>query len=395
MIEDEEDYRDQPFEYDDQAEGSDDYKVRPEDFKNLFIIPSDWTVSTIRDQIATELDLDPEFQRRAVWNKVAKSRFIESLILGIPIPQILLSSDSRSKASYIVLDGKQRLIAIKQFFDQQFDDGTTFKLSGLENLDELNGKTWDDIQRISKFKRAIENATIRTAVLKGWEKEAVLYEIFYRLNSGSVKLSPMELRTALHRGPFLRFVIRWTEQLSELHALLRLKAPDKRMSDVELTVRYLAYKDSKIEYRGNLKDFLDKYCRQKNDDFDVSALQKQLSTFELSIGAARKVFGPKAVCRKWLADKNEFDTRFNRAIFDVIIGSFAHDEFREWALHHAPAVRTGFIELCQTDHRFVTSVETTTKSTGATRYRFEKWYEVASKLSGVKLTLPKIASDAE
>lgn len=395
MIEDEEDYRDQPFEYDDQAEGSDDYKVRPEDFKNLFIIPSDWTVSTIRDQIATELDLDPEFQRRAVWNKVAKSRFIESLILGIPIPQILLSSDSRSKASYIVLDGKQRLIAIKQFFDQQFDDGTTFKLSGLENLDELNGKTWDDIQRISKFKRAIENATIRTAVLKGWEKEAVLYEIFYRLNSGSVKLSPMELRTALHRGPFLRFVIRWTEQLSELHALLRLKAPDKRMSDVELTVRYLAYKDSKIEYRGNLKDFLDKYCRQKNDDFDVSALQKQLSTFELSIGAARKVFGPKAVCRKWLADKNEFDTRFNRAIFDVIIGSFAHDEFREWALDHAPAVRNGFIELCQTDHRFVTSVETTTKSTGATRYRFEKWYEVASKLSGVKLTLPKIASDAE
>jgi hypothetical protein len=394
MIE-EEDYRDQPFEYDEQAEGSDDYKVRPEDFKNLFIIPSDWTVSTIRDQIATELDLDPEFQRRAVWNKVAKSRFIESLILGIPIPQILLSSDSRSKASYIVLDGKQRLIAIKQFFDQQFDDGTTFKLSGLENLDELNGKTWDDIQRISKFKRAIENATIRTAVLKGWEKEAVLYEIFYRLNSGSVKLSPMELRTALHRGPFLRFVIRWTEQLSELHALLRLKAPDKRMSDVELTVRYLAYKDSKIEYRGNLKDYLDKYCRQKNDDFDVSALEKQLSTFELSIGAARKVFGPKAVCRKWLADKNEFDTRFNRAIFDVIIGSFAHDEFRAWALDHAPAIRNGFIELCQTDHRFVTSVETTTKSTGATRYRFEKWYEVASKLSGVKLTLPKIASDAE
>ncbi|CUX09167.1 MULTISPECIES: DUF262 domain-containing protein [Agrobacterium tumefaciens complex] len=394
MIEDE-DYRDQPFEYDEQAEGSDDYKVRPEDFKNLFIIPSDWTVSTIRDQIATELDLDPEFQRRAVWNKVAKSRFIESLILGIPIPQILLSSDSRSKASYIVLDGKQRLIAIKQFFDQQFDDGTTFKLSGLENLDELNGKTWDDIQRISKFKRAIENATIRTAVLKGWEKEAVLYEIFYRLNSGSVKLSPMELRTALHRGPFLRFVIRWTEQLSELHALLRLKAPDKRMSDVELTVRYLAYKDSKIEYRGNLKDYLDKYCRQKNDDFDVSALEKQLSTFESSIGAARKVFGPKAVCRKWLADKNEFDTRFNRAIFDVIIGSFAHDEFRAWALKHAPAVRNGFIELCQTDHRFVTSVETTTKSTGATRYRFEKWYEVASKLSGVKLTLPKIASDAE
>lgn len=390
----EEDFRDQPFEYEEQAEGSDDYKVRPEDFKNLFIIPSDWTVSTIRDQIATELDLDPEFQRRAVWNKVAKSRFIESLILGIPIPQILLSSDARSKASYIVLDGKQRLIAIKQFFDQRFDDGSTFKLSGLENLDELNGKTWEDIQHISKFKRAIENATIRTAVLKGWEKEAVLYEIFYRLNSGSVKLSPMELRTALHRGPFLRYAIRWTEQLSELHALLRLKAPDKRMSDVELTVRYLAFKDSDNEYRGNLKDYLDKYCRQKNESFNQVELEQQLSTFEKSIEAARKVFGTKAVSRKWIADKKDFDTRFNRAIFDVIIGSFSHGDFREWALKNKEKVQMAFIDLCSNDHRFVTSIETTTKSTSATRYRFEKWYETARQISGITLALPKIAKDA-
>lgn len=387
-------FRDQPFEYDDQAEGSDDYKVRPEDFTNLFVFPSDWTVSTIRDKIAKDLDLDPEFQRRAVWNKVGKSRFIESLILGIPIPQILLS-DGIGPMSFIVLDGKQRLITIKQFFDERFDDGTPFRLTSLENLEELNGKTWGEIEKISKYKRAIENATIRTAVIKGWKKEAVLYEIFYRLNSGSVKLSPMELRTALHRGPFLRHVIRWTEKLSELHALLRLKAPDKRMADVELTVRYLAFRDSKQAYRGNLKDYLDKYCMQRNENFDGPVLDAQLEDFLHSIHIAREVFGARAVCRRWVAERDEFDTRFNRAIFDVIVGSLSDQKFRNWSVSNKDLVRNAFVNLCSSDQRFVTSLETTTKSISATRYRFEKWYGVASSIANLDLKLPKIASDGE
>jgi hypothetical protein len=82
---------DEQFEYDELSEGSDDYRVSPQDFAELYVIPSDWTVSTLRDELDEIIDLNPEFQKRSVWSLKAKSKFIESLIMGIPIPQILLA----------------------------------------------------------------------------------------------------------------------------------------------------------------------------------------------------------------------------------------------------------------------------------------------------------------
>ena len=141
---------------------------------------SDWTVSTIYDLIGKQLQLDPAYQRRNVWQAKAKSQFIESLLLGIPIPQILLASKAGQKNSFLVLDGKQRLSTIKEFLDGRSSDGRIFKLKGLRILTSLEGMSWRDLQSNDDWADRLSNEPLRTTVLRGWENESALYEVVSR-----------------------------------------------------------------------------------------------------------------------------------------------------------------------------------------------------------------------
>ncbi len=384
--------RDEAFEEESQQEDEEDLGVTAEDFDDLLVAPSDWTVGSLHQQIGGQIDLDPEFQRRSVWNNKSKSAFIESIFLNIPIPQILLAARKNKRNSYIVLDGKQRLLTIKQFIDGRFENGRPFRLFGLRVLEELNGKTWKNIEDDGDWRDRFLNTTQRTTVLRGYRSESALYEIFYRLNSGSVKLSPMELRMSLYPGPFLKFIIGWTETIRPVHALLNLSRPDKRMADVELTARHLAFHDPRITYAGNLKKFIDDVCVDYNEKFQdpdfQEALNGNLDTFDLAVDAAIRIFGQKHVCRKWKDGK--YDRLFNRAVFDVIVGSLSSVTAREWALENAEVFEQAYIDLSTNDAKFVNSVETTTKSIDATRYRFTMWYDKFYEVSGIKLTLPNI-----
>lgn len=384
--------RDEAFEDEEQQEDEEDLSVSAEDFDELLVAPSDWTVGSLHQQIGGQIDLDPEFQRRSVWNNKAKSGFIESIFLNIPIPQILLAARKNKRNSYIVLDGKQRLLTIKQFIDGKYDNGRSFRLFGLRILKEIDGKTWDQIEKNPEWRDRFLNTTQRTTVLRGYRSEPALYEIFYRLNSGSVKLSPMELRMSLYPGPFLKFIIAWTETIRPVHVLLNLNKPDKRMADVELTARHLAFADPQVTYSGNLKKFIDDVCvdyneRFQNPDF-VDALNDGLNNFDLAVNAAIDIFGPKNVCRKY--KEGRYDRLFNRAVFDVIVGSLASQQAREWALQNRAAFEQAYIALSADDPKFVNSVESTTKSIDATRYRFTAWYDKFAEVSNIRLALPAI-----
>jgi hypothetical protein len=384
--------RDEPFEVEEQQEDEDDLSVSAEDFEDLLVAPSDWTVGSLHQQIGVQIDLDPDFQRRSVWNNKAKSGFIESIFLNIPIPQILLASHRNRRNAYIVLDGKQRLLTIKQFIDGKYDNDRNFRLSGLRILSELNGKTWSQIEKLPDWRDRFLNTTQRTTVLRGWKSEPALYEIFYRLNSGSVKLSPMELRMSLYPGPFLKHIIKWTEEPRAVHRLLNLSKPDKRMGDVELAVRFLAFADRNVTYSGNLKKFIDDVCLDYNERFSDedfgSDLGERLEQMESAVDSAIDIFGAKHVCRKW--KDGGYDRLFNRAVFDVIVGSLARPDVREWARAHAADFQRVFVDLSAADQKFVNSVETTTKSIEATRYRFTAWYDALAVASGIRLTIPSI-----
>ena len=390
--------RDEDFEYEDQSENEFDLKLSGTDFSTLIVAPSDWTIESLSRQIGKQIDLDPAVQRRGVWNTKAKSAFVESLFLNIPIPQILLAAKKADRNAFIVLDGKQRLLTIREFLDGKHDSGKPFKLRDMRILSELEGKTWEEVKPDQRLSDTFLNQTIRTAILRGWENEDVLFEIFQRLNSGSVKLSPMELRMSLHPGDFLKWVIRWTEQVRKLHGLLRLKGPDKRMADVELAVRFLAFKRRSAGYRGDLKAFLDTVSQEFNTQFSSSefrsVIELDLQEMEDAIAADVDIFGGHS-CRKWKG--GEYDTRFNRAVFDVQIGSLSDSRVRNWinsAAVNKKKFEEAFIDLSSADPDFVTSVETTTKSLAAVRKRFTAWYKAVGDVTGIALQPPAIGDEA-
>lgn len=384
--------RDQ-FEDESIVENEDDIHVAEEDFSRLLIAPTDWTVGTIYDLIGKQIQLNPEYQRRNVWQVKAKSQFIESLLLGIPIPQILLASKAGQKNAFLVLDGKQRLTTIKEFLDGAYTDGREFKLRDLRVLKQLNDMSWSSLKKDPEWSGRILNESLRTSVLRGWENESILYEIFYRLNSGSVKLSPMELRMSLLPGGFLKFIISWTENIGPIHKLLRKRQPDARMSDVELSIRYLAFQDANLEYAGDLKQFLDEFCKRRNSEFssDSFASDRYRGALEImnsAIDIGFVEFGDRDFCRKYVS--GTYESRFNRAIFDVLVGSLSDSAVRDWVRLNPGSIKRLFEEVCSSSPEFIQAIETTTKSTTSTRNRFSIWYDALSRVAGLHLDMPKV-----
>ena len=108
---------------------------------------TDWTAETLISQLDRgNIDLDPSFQRRSAWSEQKQSLFIESLILGLPIPQLILADAKGKKGSFIVIDGKQRLLAIRRFAAMDENKGfEPLKLRGLKERADLNGKTYEQL----------------------------------------------------------------------------------------------------------------------------------------------------------------------------------------------------------------------------------------------------------
>ena len=155
------------FQSDNEIE-EDIHEVGKLSFSDLAVTGTDWTVETIINQIKKgNIQLDPSFQRRDAWSNKVKSKFIESLFMGLPIPQIILAEQKDKKGKFIVIDGKQRLLSLKQFVLP--DEGeAALNLSGLDVLSKFNRMTYADIENGLFFEDidAFNNQTIRTVVIK-------------------------------------------------------------------------------------------------------------------------------------------------------------------------------------------------------------------------------------
>ena len=190
--------------------GLEDVSLKLEQLQEAVLWGTDWTAETIVSQIKKgRIELNPKFQRREAWDDKRKSAFIESLVCGFPIPQIILAEGRTKNDPYIVIDGKQRLISLRRFFSTSDDvDYKPLKLKGLSVLSELNNNTYADIcsdPQICNVISQVENQPIRTIIIRNWPDEEFLYTVFLRLNTGSLPLSTQELRQALHPGAFLNF----------------------------------------------------------------------------------------------------------------------------------------------------------------------------------------------
>jgi hypothetical protein len=351
---------------------------------------TDWTAETIISQLnRNNIDLDPSFQRRSAWTDKKQSLFIESLTLGLPIPQIILAEAPGRRGSFIVIDGKQRLLAIRRFGSTDPNgDFTPLKLRGLNKLKHLNNKTYVNMRDelgLSDDLSAFENASIRTIVIRNWQHEEYLYEVFLRINTGSVQLSPQELRQALHPGPFSRFIGEASANSEELKLALNLKAPDFRMRDAEILLRYIAYRNFMNIYNGNLKHFLDETTRELTANWGVreTEIKAQIEGMEEALHFTRQVFGESQYLRKW--NGTSFEPKKNRAVFDIMLHYFSRCDVRDALANRTTKIKERFISLCGNE-AFRTSLETTTKSMDSNRTRFNKWGEVVEELSDIDLS---------
>lgn len=281
-----------------------------------------YKVSLIRDTFTqANYNLHPEYQRRITWNNQKRSKLIESLIINIPIPPVFLYEYDYDK--YEIMDGLQRISTIIDFYNNNF------KLVGLEEWGELNGKYYKNLPE--KIKEGIDRRQIQvTTLLKESANEFARADkikrlVFERLNTGGVKLQGQEIRNAIFNGSgnqmcfklssILSFRLLWdiptpTEETDsddineyesqqiqmyddeKLRKKLERHSLYKRMYDVELVLRYFAMR--RIDnFTYSLSDFLDDTLMSLNsyDDTQLALLE---TSFNNAIDCAEKLFGTKA-----------------------------------------------------------------------------------------------------
>ena len=370
------------------------------EISEIVVAGTDWTTATIVDQLVREnIQLNPRFQRRDAWNITRKSRFIESIILGFPIPQIVLASNDKQRGKFIVLDGKQRLLTLLQFYGRSETQNNGFALKGLEFKTDLNGYKHKELKNNLLFKSELDNLdnqTIRTTVIRNWQTENFLYKIFLRLNLESTPLSPQELRQALHPGEFINFLDDQSFKSQALRKIFKSKNPDFRMRDVELLLRYVAFHYFLSEYRGNLKAFLDMTCKELNQDwkkryFDI---QDTVTQFENAVETTINIFGEKNVFRLWLSSSNTYRSQFNRAILDVMVFYFSDEIIRQAAENNHTAVEDAFKKLCSSPNNgFRAAIEGTTKNIRETYNRLSLWGRALLEVLDVEFNVPELVEN--
>lgn len=381
----------------------DEEPVSVSDIGSAVVTDTDWTTETILSQMRRgNIHLNPRFQRRDAWDNARKSRFIESLILGLPIPQLVLAEDKRRKGTFIVLDGKQRLLTLSQFakgssHDRDPSEVTRLlRLSGLEVRADLARSTLRTLETDparAEDHDSFLNQTIRTVVVRNWPDEDFLNLVFLRLNTGSVKLSPQELRQALHPGPFTDFIDDFASESVPLQRALNLSGPDFRMRDVELLLRYFGLRTSLQRYRGSLKRFLDETSDTLNGSWerDRPVLEALALEFNQAILAVIEVFGVNAFTR-WNPLRQRYEGRFNRAVFDIMVYYLCDPGVREDALERGADIRELFQASSNANPAFVESLQTTTKTIDALYTRLSVWGEGLQSL-GVEVSPPSLSPE--
>ena len=201
----------------------------------------------------------PFYQRKFVWKDDRQSKFIESIILGLPIPQMYFAEVEEGILE--VIDGSQRIRTINRFLKNDL------KLKALERLKGLNGLTFNDFS--SSRKRKINNVSMRAVVVTDIEKDtmSIRHEIFERLNTGGEMLKKMEVKKGAKEGQFIKFIYESCAEDSKFIELSQFNRQDElRAYKEEFLVKYFAFVED-MSFDDYLNDYLDKFIEEKNSLF--------------------------------------------------------------------------------------------------------------------------------
>lgn len=235
-----------------------------------------------------QIVLNPDFQRNRVWKNVKKSQFIESAILGLPLPPIYFKKNNTSKL--VIVDGLQRTTAIQDFMENRL------RLEGLETLSMLNGLTFGDLKASDFFKvyvARLEDCQLFCYILQKSVPMSVVYDIFNRINTGGTNLSRQEIRNCLFIGKSTRLIKSLSENPIFRNAIDNGISKD-RMKDREAVLRCLAFSvlDFKNDYQGAMDSFLEIAMKELNNMSEIK-IQDIEKEFLLIMEQLTNVFGNK------------------------------------------------------------------------------------------------------
>ncbi|MBE9142400.1 DUF262 domain-containing protein [Planktothrix mougeotii] len=258
-----------------------------------------------------EIDLAPSFQRSDIWTDKAQSKLIESILLRIPLPSFYM--DATDDDRWVVIDGRQRLTALKKFILNK-----ELKLTDeLDYLTDIQEKTYDELPR--KYQRRLLETQLTIYVVEEGTPPSVKYNIFRRINTGGVPLSPQETRNALNQGKATKILSKLAN-MKEFKKVTNLdkSRKKKRMIDQEFVLGFLAFKINNYQdyYQSKSRDdFFHKTMEEINQSLSEDKLKEIVDSFKRSMIAAYDIFGDTAF-RK-ISNQNGRRYPVNEALFEA------------------------------------------------------------------------------
>ena len=294
----------------------------------VFTQTKDLPISTIKE-LYDEGDIIPQptYQRDYVMDNKQASKLIESILIQIPIPTVYLCEESDGRLS--VIDGQQRITSIVRFLKNEFD------LRGLEELKTLNKKYFKDLDK--SMQRTIKTTTLNSIVILK-ESQELKYEIFARLNQGSTKLKPQELRNCIYRGSFNDML----EELADYHLLKILyREENKRKNYQEYILRFFALRNES-DYKSSLKRTFNDYMAKHQNDSEEE-IQNFKKNFTSTMDIIKQVLGETAFC-VYDRQNSKFLNTFSGSVYDSIAVAFAKFNNHD-LMAHADEIRMAIEEI--------------------------------------------------
>jgi len=284
--------------------------TKPFDPKDIDITTKQLSLDNLIKRLKfEEIDFFADFQRLPdLWDKVKQSRLIESILLRLPLPAFYFDGSDDQK--WEVIDGLQRLSTIDNFVVKQ-----TLRLKELEYLTQFEDYTFNELPR--ELQRRIEEANVTVYIVNIGTPDDVKFNIFKRINTGGLILTPQEIRHALNQGIPAKY-IKELARVDSFKKLIGKAISNTRMEDRDFVTRFVAfYLTDYRQYQPDLDTFMNK-AMKKIGKIDKESRQKMKSDFIMSMESANQLFGRYAFRKFYNLNHKNKRNPINKALFDTV-----------------------------------------------------------------------------
>ena len=364
--------------FEDYAEDSEEDQI---DEYDITATPNDFNVLTLNSFVEAGTVKIPGFQRNYVWDIKRASKLIESLILGLPVPQLFLYEQSRNK--FQVIDGQQRLMSIYYFIKKRFPrkekrtelraifdehgsipesilhDDTYFQTFNLRLPEKLPGKRNKfkglNYSTLGDYKTQFDLRPIRNVVVKQASPdndESSIFEVFNRLNTGGVNLRPQEIRTSMYHSDFYEMLYSINTGTG-WRSILGAPVPDLHMKDIEILLRGFAMLIDGKNYSPSMVKFLNRFSRncESIQETKIKYLRELFCSFvDAASGLQKDAF------------VNKKNNRFNIALYEAAFTATCEQASAEHRLLNGQIDADALLSLANDDEFIAAASKASTGS---------------------------------